>query len=76
MNIQKIIQIFNEKHEVHFKIMSLEYTISNDNDEVVVYADLYDNRKLKYKNIEDAINNFTIYNEPISFFEDRIEKIS
>lgn len=76
MNIQKIIEIFNEKHEVHFKLLSLEYTIKYDNNEVIVYADLYDKRKLKYKSITEALNKFTVYNEPISFFGDRIEKIN
>lgn len=76
MNVQKLIQLFNEKNEVHFKLLSLEYTIIKDNEEVVVYADLYDSRKLRYKNIEEALNNYTIYNESISSFDDRIENIS
>ena len=48
MNIDKIKELFNQKGEVHFKLYSLEYTIKKENDEILVYADLYATRKQRY----------------------------
>ena len=45
MNIEKIKTIFNEKREVHFKLYSLDYTIKEVDGKMLVYADLYDNKK-------------------------------
>lgn len=75
MNIEKIKALFNQKGEVHFKLYSLEYTIIKENDEILVYADLYATRKQNYKTIEDALNYFTVYNESLKENENRIINI-
>ena len=65
MNIENIKTIFNEKREVHFKLYSLDYTIKEDNSKILVYPDLYDNKKESYNTIDEALNYFTIYNDSI-----------
>lgn len=75
MNIDKIIELFNQKGEVHFKLYSLEYTIKKENDVILVYPDLYATRKQSFKTIEDALNYFTVYNESLIENENRIINI-
>ena len=75
MNIDNIKTIFNEKREVHFKLYSLDYTIKEVEVKILVYADLYDNKKESYNTIDEAINYFTIYNESIIQNQNRIMNI-
>ena len=75
MNIENIKTIFNEKKEVHFKLYSLDYTIKEDNNKIIVYADLYTNRKEIYNTIDEALNYFTVYNESIIENQNRIMNI-
>lgn len=75
MNIENIKTIFNEKKEVHFKLYSLDYTIKQDNNMVIVYADLYSNRKESYNSIDEALNYFTVYNESLVENQNRIMNI-
>ena len=56
MNIESIKTIFNEKREVHFKLYSLDYTIKEVDNKILVYADLYDNKKESYNTIDEALN--------------------
>lgn len=72
MIIEKIKDIFNNNSEVHFKIYTLEYTIKKDNDNVIIYADLYNGKKEIYNSLDELLNNFTIYNETLIENEDRI----
>lgn len=75
MNIENIKTIFNEKKEVHFKLYSLDYTIKEENGRVLIYSDLYDNKKQSYNTIDEVLNYFTIYNESIIQNQDRIMNI-
>ncbi len=75
MNINKIIELFHQKGEVHFKLYSLEYTIKKENDFILVYADLYATKKQKFKTIDEALNSFTVYNESLIENENRIINI-
>ena len=75
MNIDNIKTIFNEKREVHFKLYSLDYTIKELDGKILVYADLYDNKKESYNTIDEALNYFTIYNESILQNQNRIMNI-
>lgn len=72
MIIEKIKDVFNNNSEVHFKIYTLEYTIKKDNDNVIIYADLYNGKKEIYNCLDELLNNFTIYNETLIENEDRI----
>ena len=65
MIIEKIKDVFNNNSEVHFKIYTLEYTIKKDNDNVIIYADLYNGKKEIYNSLDELLNNFTIYNETL-----------
>ena len=75
MNIEKIKTLFNQKGEVHFKLYSLEYTIIKENDEILVFADLYATRKQRYNSLDEALSYFTIYNESLIENETRIMNI-
>ena len=75
MNIENIKTIFNEKNEVHFKLYSLDYTIKEVNNKILVYADLYDNKKESYNTLDEVLNYFTIYNESIIENQNRIMNI-
>ena len=75
MNIDNIKTIFNEKREVHFKLYSLEYTIKEVDNKILVYADLYDNKKESYNTIDEVLNYFTIYNESIIDNQNRIMNV-
>lgn len=72
MIIEKMKDVFNNNSEVHFKIYTLEYTIKKDNDNVIIYADLYNGKKEIYNSLDELLNNFTIYNETLIENEDRI----
>jgi len=56
-------------------LYSLDYTIKEDNGKILVYADLYDNKKESYNTIDEVLNYFTIYNESIIQNQDRIMNI-
>ena len=75
MNIDNIKTIFNEKKVVHFNLYSLDYTIKEENGKILIYADLYDNKKESYNTIDEALNYFTIYNESIIQNQNRIMNI-
>lgn len=55
--------ITNKK--IQIRVYSLDYTIEQLDDNVVIYADLYPNQKKSYRTIEELLDNFTIYNENI-----------
>lgn len=62
-------ETFKEKFEVNkkikFKLYSLEYLIKKIDNYVQIYAIDYPTRKSKYNSLEELINNFTVYNEPL-----------
>ncbi len=55
--------ITNKK--IQIRVYSLDYTIEQLDDNVVIYANLYPNQKKSYRTIEELLDNFTIYNENI-----------
>lgn len=55
--------ITNKK--IQIRVYSLDYTIEQLDDNVVIYASLYPNQKKSYRTIEELLDNFTIYNENI-----------
>lgn len=58
--------------KVQIKIYSLDYTIEEQTDDIVIYANLYPKQKSFYKTIDELLNNFTIYNESIIENIDRV----
>lgn len=66
MNVNRIKELFVANKEVHFKLFSLDYTIKQiDNNVVIISADIYSSRPSKYNTIDELLNNYTIYNETL-----------
>jgi len=75
VNIKKLKSVLSEKGIVKFKLYSLDYTIQNEEDGVVIFADLYNSKKSKYDNIETLLQQHYIYGENIEENEERIFNI-
>lgn len=73
MRYQELENIFNSSGELKFKLYSLEYIIKKVDNGVEVYAILYQNRKKVYLSFQEAMNNFTVYNESLVDNIDRIK---
>ena len=61
-----------ESGKVEFKLYSLEYTIELSNEQYVIYANFYKEKKITYKSLQELLNNYMIYNESIM---DNINKV-
>ena len=75
MNIETMKTIFNKNGVVRFKMYGLDYTVEKVENGVVIYADLYNNKKNVYENLDDVLSNYYIYNESIESNEGRIQNI-
>ncbi|MBQ4584508.1 MAG: hypothetical protein IJA94_06440 [Bacilli bacterium] len=75
MNIETMKTIFNQNGVVRFKMYGLDYTVEKVENGVVIYADLYNNKKNVYENLDDVLSNYYIYNESIESNEGRIQNI-
>lgn len=73
MSYKELENIFNSSNELKFKLFGLEYIIKKVDNSVEVYAILYQNRKKVYLSFQDAMNNFTVYNESLIDNIDRIK---
>ena len=73
MRYQELENIFNSSGELKFKLYSLEYIIKKIDNGVEVYAELYQTRKKVYSSFQEAMNNFTVYNESLVDNIDRIK---
>ncbi len=73
MSYQELENLFNTSNEVKFKLYSLEYIIKKIDTGVEVFAELYQTKKKVYSSFEDAMNNFTVYNESLIDNIDRIK---
>lgn len=56
---------FITNNKIKFKLYSLEYIIEQKDNYVEIYAIYYEKRKQQYKSLDDLVNNYTVYNEPI-----------
>jgi len=65
MVVNELIKKFETNKEVKFKLYSLEYIIKEYDSKVIIYPLLYETRKNTYNSIEEALNNYTVYNESI-----------
>ena len=65
MSYESIKNEFESNSRVKFKLYSLEYLIERVDNYVQVYAIDYPTRKSKYNTLEELLNNFTVYNEPL-----------
>lgn len=65
MNYESMRNEFDSNNRIRFKLYSLEYLIERVDNYVQIYAIDYPTRKSKYSSLEELMNNFTIYNEPL-----------
>ena len=65
MSYESMKNEFESNNRIKFKLYSLEYLIERVDNYVQVYAIDYPTRKSKYSSLEELMNNFTIYNEPL-----------
>lgn len=68
--------IFIANNKLKFKLYSLEYMIEQKENYVEIYAIYYKNRKKQYNSFDDLMNNFTVYNEPLTNQTNRIQIIN
>lgn len=72
MVLNELKERFEKNGEVRFKLFSLEYIIKKVDNKIEIYPSLYSNRKSIYPTLDDALNNFTVYNESIIESIDRV----
>ncbi|MBQ9181050.1 MAG: hypothetical protein IJ134_00180 [Bacilli bacterium] len=56
---------FITNNKIKFKLYSLEYIVEQKDNYVEIYAINYEKRKQQYISLDDLVNNYTVYNEPI-----------
>lgn len=72
MVVKELKELFERNREVRFKLYSLEYVIKEKDNKITVYPILYETKKSFYNSFEDALNNYTVYNESIIDNIDRL----
>lgn len=65
MVVNELKELFDKQHEVKFKLYSLEYVIKEIDNKIAVYPILYESKKSFFNSLEEALNNYTVYNESI-----------
>lgn len=75
MSFNEMQEIFDTHNKITFKLYSLEYIIEKKDNYVEAYAIDYSSRKNKYNSFKEAMNNFKVYNEPLTEQLDRINII-
>lgn len=72
MVINELKQLFKRQHEVKFKLYSLEYVIKEIDNKIAVYPILYESKKSFFNSLDEALKNYTVYNESIIENIDRL----
>ena len=72
MVVKQLKELFESKREVIFKLYSLEYIIKEVDNKIAVYPILYETKKSLFDSFEEALNNYTVYNESIIDNIDRL----
>ncbi len=76
MNFESMKSEFQTNDRIKFKLYSLEYLIEKVDNYIQIYAIDYPTRKSKYNSLEELVNNFTIYNEPLVILLNNIKIIN
>ena len=76
MKYEELENIFNNSNEVRFTLLGLEYVIRKSYTGVEVFAKLYQSTKKVYSSFNEAMNNFTVFNESLIDNIDRIIVLS
>ena len=69
---ERLEQIIIEKGKVEFKFYSLEYTIEFVDNQYVIYANSYKEKKSTYNSLKELLNSYMVYNESIMENIDRM----
>ena len=75
MSFNELQSLFDSKNKIRFKLYSLEYSIEKVDNFIEVYAIDYSTRKSRYNSFKEAMQNFKVYNEPLTAQLDRISII-
>ena len=75
MNLKDLQEYFENNNIINFKLYSMNYIINQKEDFIEAYAELYPERKEKFKSFKEAMNNFKVYNEAIINQIDKIDLI-
>lgn len=75
MKYEDLKKKFEINKKVKFKLYSLEYIIEMIDNNVVIYPEIYLQRKSKYFSFAAVMSYFTVYNEPLIENIDRINII-
>ena len=65
MKYEDLKKKFEINKKVKFKLYSLEYIIEMIDNNVVIYPEIYPQRKSKYFSLDAVMSYFTVYNEPL-----------
>ena len=65
MNYEEIKNKFIANKKIKFKLYSLEYIVEPKENYVEIYAIYYENRKKQYKSLDELMNSYRVYNEPL-----------
>lgn len=76
MAYDELKNIFEKQRKIKFKLYSLEYIVEQFDDSVLIYPEIYPQRKSKYFSFDAVMSYFTVYNEPLIENIDRINIIN
>lgn len=75
VNLKDLQEYFENNNIINFKLYSMNYIINQKEGFIEAYAELYPERKEKFKSFKEAMNNFKVYNEPLLSQLDSIQII-
>lgn len=75
MGFEDIKQELETNSIFKFKLYSLEYLIEKIDNYIQIYATDYPTRKSKYNSLEELMNHYTVYNEPLITILNNMKKI-
>lgn len=75
MRYEDLKKKFDINKKLKFKLYSLEYVIEQVDDKVVIYPEIYYQRKEAFFSFDEVMNHYTVYNEPLLQNIDRIKII-
>lgn len=75
MSYESLKTEFEANNKLQFKLYSLEYLIEKIDNCIQIYAIDYPTRKNKYNSLEELMNYYAVYNEPLITIIDKIKII-
>lgn len=75
MRYEDLKKKFDINKKLKFKLYSLEYVIEQVDDKVVIYSEIYYQRKESFFSFDAVMNYYTVYNESLLQNIDRIKII-